>query len=261
MASPAPAQSAPAPASSGYVRPIKPNEVQALADVWTRAFARDPSMNWFGGVRALVPHHSASDAGSRRTLAGLGHFQLTILKMGCLTGTITVLVERTGEGEGEERVVGGAMWLPPGTSMDPTPLTFVRISPWRAVWAWGLGGMKRMLLDFTPGVEKTLKELCKARERKLADGWQLFEIAVDPEHEGKGYCSMLMRDGFERAAGAAVHLEATTPKSRDIYAHLGFEIGKEQRFGVGSVDEMGVVARGEAAVGWPVWVMSKWETP
>ncbi|KAI0255827.1 hypothetical protein BJV78DRAFT_1173664 [Lactifluus subvellereus] len=95
-----------------------------------------------------------------------------------------------------------------------------------------------------------------------------------------GYCSLLMRDGFKRASGKPVHLEASTPRSRDIYAHLGFEVGqyfvpgenvtltlvilpvnKEHRFGVGSVDEMGVRAKGAAAVGFPAFIMTKWETP
>jgi len=34
-------------------------------------------------------------------------------------------------------------------------------------------------------------------------------------------------------------------------------VGKEHRFGVGSVDEMGIAAKGEAAVGWPCFVMTK----
>jgi len=34
-------------------------------------------------------------------------------------------------------------------------------------------------------------------------------------------------------------------------------VGKEHRFGVGSVDEMGIAAKGEAAVGWPCFFMTK----
>lgn len=32
---------------------------------------------------------------------------------------------------------------------------------------------------------------------------------------------------------------------------------KEHRFGVGSIDEMGIKAKGEAAVGWPCFIMTK----
>lgn len=41
-----------------------------------------------------------------------------------------------------------------------------------------------------------------------------------------GYCSLLIRDGFKRASGKPVRLEASTPRSRGIYAHLGFEVGR-----------------------------------
>ena len=87
-----------------------------------------------------------------------------------------------------------------------------------------------------------------------------------------------MRDGFQRASGTAIYLESTTSRSRDVYSHLGFEVrhsqfcsshgslvfsagcvqvDQESRFGVGSVDEMGIVAKGEAAIGWPCFIMMK----
>ena len=135
--------------TSAYVREAKPSEMSALADVYARAFARDPMMNWFGGVRALVPadHYKAKadgdgvDASVRRTLAGLRHFQLLLTKMARILGLIVVVVEKDSEGEGE-RIVGGALWLKPGASLDPSPRTLLRISPWRVIWSWGLGVLK-----------------------------------------------------------------------------------------------------------------------
>jgi len=35
------------------------------------------------------------------------------------------------------------------------------------------------------------------------------------------------------------------------------QVDKEHRFDVGSVDEMGIAAKGEAAVGWPCFIMTK----
>jgi len=256
--------------TSTYVREAKPGEISALADVYARAFARDPMMNWLGGVRALVPadHYKAKadgdgvDASVRRTLAGLRHFQLLLTKMARILGLIIVVVEKDSEGEGEgERIVGGALWLKPGASLDPSPRTFLRVSPWRVIWSWGLGVLKRTLVDYTPTCEKITDGVFAARGLKRLDAWYVLEIAIDPDCEGKGYCSLLMRDGFQRASGTPVHLEATTPRSRDIYAHMGFELNKEHRFGVGSVDEMGIVAKGEAAVGCPIFIMTKWENP
>ncbi|KAI0255828.1 hypothetical protein BJV78DRAFT_1173666 [Lactifluus subvellereus] len=96
-------------------------------------------MNWLGGVRTLVPHHTAQDAQTRRTLAALRRFQLVIIKMAQITGLITVVVERDGA---KEKIAGGALWLPPGVNMDPSFLTFLRISPWQVLWRWGLGGVQ-----------------------------------------------------------------------------------------------------------------------
>ena len=96
-------------------------------------------MNWLGGVRTLGPHHTAQDARTRRTLAALRSFQLVFAKMAQILGLIIVVVEREGT---KEKIAGGALWLPPGVSMDPSLLTLLRISPWRILWRWGLGGLK-----------------------------------------------------------------------------------------------------------------------
>jgi hypothetical protein len=122
-----------------YVRPAKLSEIPALAAIYERAFSRDPVMNWLGGVRTLVPHHTAQDSRTRRTLTALRRFELIITKWTQISGLITVVVERDGT---EENIVGGALWFPPGVSTDPSFLTLLRISPWRILWHWGLGGLK-----------------------------------------------------------------------------------------------------------------------
>jgi len=153
------------------------------------------------------------------------------------------------------------MWLKPGADINPSPLTIFRVSPWKSIRSWGLGVFKKTMFDFTPKADKMHDRAFAERGMKRLDSWHLLEIAIDPAYEGKGYCSLLMRDGFQRASGKPIYLESTTPRSRDIYAHLGFEVDKEHRFGVGSIDEMGIVAKGEAAVGWPCFIMTKWENP
>ena len=230
--------STPAP-TSAYLRQAKPSDIPALAAVYARAFARDPLMNWFGGVRALVPtdydhdQYNRNDgndndkdntraAAARRTMKGLWDFQLMLVKMGLILGLVVVVVERCGDerepgikvGEGEkERIVGGAMWLRPGTSIDPSSFRRVRISPWRSLWSWGFRGFKvcycvpwvvivgvvvvtgadvlvvcgqRMGIDYSPRVEKIMDKEFAARGLKRLDSWHLLEIAVDPTCEGKG---------------------------------------------------------------------------
>ena len=147
--------------TSAYVRQAKPSETSAIAAILVRAFARDPMMNWLGGVRALVPvDHKGDDdddASVRHTLAGLHHFNLGLVKMVEASGHIVVAVEKEGkararrpegegtegegEGEGEkERIVGCALWLKPATKKESFPATFLRIG--RLVWCWGLRGIK-----------------------------------------------------------------------------------------------------------------------
>ena len=97
-----------------------------------------------------------------------------------------------------------------------------------------------MILDFTPAVEHALETAFKARGLDRLDSWYLFEMVVDPNHQGKGqyvpltaaftnpvetgYTSLLMDAGFHRTTPKPVHLEATKASTRDIYAHYGFEV-------------------------------------
>jgi hypothetical protein len=239
--------------TSAYVRQAKPSEIPALVAVYVRAFARDPAMNWFGSVRTLVPadYHqrqhnrphrrrrffrrgrhdkggdnqteNEGDARARRTVEALGHFQLMLVKMAQILRIIVVIVEKEHEGGGgeKEKIVGGALWLRPGSSIDPSPLTFMRISPWRALWNWGLTALKvrvlacsqylrgvglpakcrkltwaggvldfsrvqKVVFNYSPTVNKIFDEAFAERGLKPLDSWHLFEIAVDPTCEGKG---------------------------------------------------------------------------
>lgn len=151
----------PSQETSAYVRVAKPSETSAIAAVLTRAFARDPVMNWLGGVRALVPadHKGDADDGddgnARHTLARLQRFLLGSVKRVETTGLIVVVVEKEGkaraegdaegegegEGEGEkERIVGCALWVKPAVTKDSFPRMFLRVA--KLVWGWGLGGIK-----------------------------------------------------------------------------------------------------------------------
>jgi hypothetical protein len=132
-----------------YVRQAKPNEIPANAAIYERAFARDPVTNWLGRVSTLVPHYTANDKRSRRTLSALHSFHLLVTKMTQIRGLVVVVVERDRrdgrpgpEDSEKEKVVGGALWLPPGKKIDPSLLTLLRISPWKVIRRWGLVGVK-----------------------------------------------------------------------------------------------------------------------
>jgi len=273
--------SEPGQETSAYVRQAKPDEIETIADVLTRAFARDPMMNWLGDVRALVPTDNKGDededADVRRTLANLRDFELGNLKMERPDGLLQVVVvkegkaggegegeERKGEGEGEgegdkERIVGCALWARPVKRKEPYLSSLFSLA-W-LVKSWGFCGIKRFMFDFVPKAGEAEDRTFDARGLNRLDAWHLLQIAVDPPYQGKGYSTLLLREGFQYASGKPIFLESTSPRSRDIYAQSGFEMNEALQFGVGSVDESGIAAKGDAAVGWPCFIMTKWENP
>ena len=56
--------------------------------------------------------------------------------------------------------------------------------------------------------------------------WYLPVVGVEPARQGRGLGTALMRPVLERCdrTGVAAYLEATTERSRDLYARLGFEV-------------------------------------
>ncbi|KIJ47291.1 hypothetical protein M422DRAFT_226420 [Sphaerobolus stellatus SS14] len=120
-------------------------------------------------------------------------------------------------------------------------------------------------MDFSLAVEKSLEKGFKARNLDRLDSWHLLEMAVGPPYEGKGHsifqgsCSLMMKGGQERTSSKPIHLEATTARSRDIYALFEFEppysltvwIDEEHCFGRGAVDINGLTVNKDAATGYP----------
>lgn len=232
-----------------------------VATLLTRAFANDPAMNWLGGVKKknAVTSLDKLDAGMKKTMENLRRFQSCFIHVTINAGgIITLALAPQSNGDGE-RIVGAALWMTPGKTYDLPFTTLIKSGAFSVLMGWRIRGLKRVFIDFTPHVEESLHKSFKSRNLDRLDSWHLLEIAVDPDWEGKGLCSLLMKDGFSRASPKPIHLEATTPRSKDIYIHHGFEIGSEHAFGKGQVDEAGQAAKGAEATGYPHWVMTKWE--
>ena len=148
-----------------------------------------------------------------------------------------------------------AIWMLPGKRVD-NPFTMLQAGLFGVLWNIGLGGCKRMLIDF----EKQ-SDACKRKGLRDLDGiplkkyHYLFFIATDFHARGKGIASKVVSRYREKAVedGLPIWLEATTPKSRDIYIHQGFNVVQEMRLGEGSHAETGDVEKGGAGV--PVWAM------
>ncbi|RPD54357.1 hypothetical protein L226DRAFT_616935 [Lentinus tigrinus ALCF2SS1-7] len=234
-------------------------------------------MNWYGCVTALVDNIDSPTPKAERTMRTLSWFQEALVRATILVeGVVTVVVipqsagkaeDHDGRGSTEgtsetsnEEIAAASLWLPPGKTLDMGPRTVIRSGVLKVLWGWGVKGVKRVLFDFSPAVERSLERSFKAHGHDRLDSWHLLEVVVDPNHQKKGYSSLLMEEGFRRAFPKPVHLEATTSVKRDIYARYGFEVDEEHQFGVGQVDKNGIKAKGEAATGYPEWIMTKWST-
>lgn len=131
-----------------------------------------------------------------------------------------------------------------------------------ALWNIGIGGCKRMLVDF-----QRLSDACKLTHLRSSDGTPLkryhylYFIATDFHARGQGLASEIVRRWQRKAAEdqLPIWLEATSPKSRDVYERQGFKVVEEMRLGKGTHTEKGDrVTDGGAAHGVPLWAMVWW---
>lgn len=248
---------------SAAVRVATREDVEAATTVLTRAYLNDPALNWFGCVKNQDAANDIDSPvpGVQQTIKNLRNFQRCLVTVAMLVGGVVTLAVVPSQGDGKgEKIVGVSVWLQPGQTFDVPLGKLLKAGAWSVLKGWGVRGLKHIFLDFTPSVEKALLKAFKARNMNRLDSWHLLAIVVDPDWQGKGVSSLLMRDSFSRAKPKPIHLEASSTKSRDIYAHFGFEINNEHIFGKGRIDCRGLPAKGAEATGISEWVMTKWET-
>ncbi|WP_460568274.1 GNAT family N-acetyltransferase [Humibacter soli] len=165
-------------------------DAAAIAEMMSRAFHDDPVMRW------VVPHA----AGRPRRLRRL--YEAIVRHEGIPMGATDVAVR-------EGVVVGAAVWRPPRR----------RMTPWRAVpfalsCGWTLG---------TDIPRMTAMGRSVFREHPREPHWYLQLLAVDPEAQGSGAGTELVRRGLERVDrdGTVAYLE-TTQGNLAFYERLGF---------------------------------------
>ena len=69
----------------------------------------------------------------------------------------------------------------------------------------------------------------KKKELMKEPHWYLMALGVDPDHQGEGHGSTLVRAGIEKADrdGKAVYVETETEENLGFYQRLGFEVLEE----------------------------------
>ena len=145
------------------VRAALPTELEDVARVLTRAFVNDPAMNWFGGVTEPVTDIDAPTPAAERSMRNLARLQDALVRaVWLVNGVVAVAVapqskadttgveQKDAEGEkmaagverAKEEVVGVALWLPPGQTLDMSLLTFLRAGIVRVLFGLGPFGVK-----------------------------------------------------------------------------------------------------------------------
>ena len=130
---------------------------------------------------------------------------------------------------------GIAAWFPPGMS----DLTYFRL-----IRAGGLGLIRLLGLDTISRMNRIASHAAESRKQYLSEPhWHLFPIAVDPNHQGQGYASVLMKPMLERirSEGLPCFLETQNEKNVPLYEHFGFKVIYEETFPEAEIPNWGMV--------------------
>jgi ribosomal protein S18 acetylase RimI-like enzyme len=181
------------PGTVGKVVRAAPHDVGPLSAALARAFDDDPlSLYLFGGPRTRA--------------AGLARFFAVQLRHTYL---------RHGEVWTTSDRAGAALWAPP-TMPRPGGMDLLRILPvvpYLSVW-----GRK------TPDVVRLLAAYERARPRQ--SHWYLGTLGTDPDRQGQGVGSALLRVVLDRLdlEGIPAYLESSKESNLAFYSRHGFQV-------------------------------------
>ncbi|WP_193743267.1 GNAT family N-acetyltransferase [Sandarakinorhabdus sp. AAP62] len=119
---------------------------------------------------------------------------------------------------GDGRIVGAALWRPPGAWALPTTSL--------------IANLPRLALTFGTALPRTLGlmgAMDHQHDRRLH--WYLQFIGVPPAGQGQGIGGALLRAGLAQAAGQPCYLETATPSNVGLYQANGFAVRNEWQHG------------------------------
>jgi GNAT superfamily N-acetyltransferase len=170
--------------------------VPPLSLALARAFDGDPPMRWFlqDGSKRIEQARLLFDVMLRKLHLGRDECYTT------------------------DDVVGGALWVPPGR-WRLTVLQQLSLLP----------GMLRVFGRTLGRAQRGLVVIDAGHPRK--PHYYLDTLGVDPDWQGKGLGSALMRPVLERCDRERMpaYLNAGSPRSRDLYLRHGFRVREEFR--------------------------------
>lgn len=192
-----------------------------------RVFATDPAITYM-----------LSDLTPAKRAAYLPRYMHTLLRASMLNAGVFV--------EAADWSCG-AVWMLPGKRVD-NEFTIIQAGFLGLLWNLGLAGAKRMLVEFTGQDERIKKEFLVdvTSGERIKRFHYLWFVGTEEAARGRGLASHLirLRQAVAKEDGLPIWLEATTAKSRDVYAKCGFETVGEINLGVGSHASTGLREKG-----------------
>ena len=120
------------------------------------------------------------------------------------------------------RLEGIAVWM---HSDKWRERSFWRLITSGAIWLVAKIGIKplRKMQAYDKYIEKKHEELAPDKH------WYLAVLAVDPQHQGKGYGSKLLKEMLSRInkEGLPCYVETEGEKNVSMYQHFGFQVVDE----------------------------------
>ncbi|MHA1952843.1 MAG: GNAT family N-acetyltransferase [Candidatus Heimdallarchaeaceae archaeon] len=175
---------------------LEKNRIEEAAEVFSRAFADDPLLNWF------LPENS-----SRKEMS-FSYFKFRI-RFGVLFGEVYAT---------SQNLEGLAVWFP-SNKMDMTYWRMLKSGGMRLFKELGFSTVQRMMSigDFVSDLH---------HHQINFPHWYLAPMGVDPDYQGKGYASRLMRSMLKRLDNEKLpcFLETQNENNVEIYKHYGFKI-------------------------------------
>jgi GNAT superfamily N-acetyltransferase len=195
---------------------LEKEQIKPASEVLSRAFRDDPELLGF------IP-----DASKRQRLL-LAMFRVA-LHHAIEKGEVYAV---------SPAIEGVAVWL---------PWNVPEISFWRLVRGGGLGLLFRGGWRFLRKMQKD-EDFARELRQRLAPfpHWYLAVLGVDPEFQGRGLASRLLRPRLARLDRERLpaYLETTIKGYVALYRHFGFEVVREETL-PGSGVKMWVMVRGK----------------
>jgi ribosomal protein S18 acetylase RimI-like enzyme len=173
------------------IRAARKSDLPALIGLLCRAFDADPVTNW---VLRQDEHRVAALA---------SYFRLS-LELTVPHGCVFITEDR----------LGTAAWAPPGKWKEG------RI---RQIWRLP-SFLHAVSLRRAPRVLPAVVAL--DAKHPTVPHYYLFELAVEPSHQGRGIGGALLRHGLERCdrEGMPAYLESSNPRNNPLYERHGFKV-------------------------------------